>query len=215
MKNWESAKSVFEELNRNITYLVIRNYEGFYESVLLDNHADIDILCKKKDRKKIIRLLEAVPRLERKDSIHYKILISSEYIPIDLRVVGDGYYDKKWELDMLLNREYDVRGFFHMSKDDYFWSLLYHALYHKGHLSSEYQIRLKQIKPELFSVSDSDLELQLSEFMRSHDYWYTIAKDRYLWYHFTNVCKDRIRVYPLYRSKMFFLKCYEFAMKKL
>lgn len=215
MKNWKNAKNVFEELNQYVSYLVIRNHEGFFESILLDNHADIDILCENKDRKKIIRLLGAVPRLERKDNIHYKILISSEYIPIDIRVVGDGYYDRKWESDMLRNREYDSRGFFYMNSVDYFWSLLYHALYHKGSLSNEYRTRLERIKPELFPITDSDLELQLSNFMRTHDYWYTIAKDRYLWYHFTNVCKNRIHAYPLYRPKMFFLKCYEFILKIL
>lgn len=215
MKNWENAKKVFETLNRNVSYLVLRNHEGFYKSILLENHADIDILCEKKDRKKIICLLGAVPRLQRKDNIHYKILISSVCIPIDIRVVGDGYYDKKWESDMLHDRKYDSREFFYMNDEDYFWSLLYHALYHKGHLSNEYRTRLERLKPELFPATDSDLELKLSNFMSAHDYYYTIAKDRYLWYHFSDICKNRIHAYPLYRLKIFFLKCYEFMLQIL
>lgn len=215
MRNWESARSVFEELNGKFTYLVIRNHEGFYDSILLDSHADIDILCEKKDRKGIIKLLDASPRLQRKDSIHYKIRVSSEYVPIDIRVVGDGYYDKKWESQMLRNREYDSRGFYHMNTDDYFWSLLYHALYHKGKLSAEYRSRLESFKSELFPVNDKMLELKLGDFMKKHDYYYTIAKDRYLWYHFTNICEGRIRAYPLYNQKMFLVKCREFLLKLL
>lgn len=215
MKDWESAKSVFEKLNEKFTYLVIRNHEGFYNSILLDNHADIDILCEKKDRKEIIKILDALPRLKRKDSIHYKILVSSEYIPIDIRVVGDGYYDKNWESQMLRSREYDSRGFYHMNSDDYFWSLLYHALYHKGKLSSEYRNRLESFKPELFPATDNELEIKLLDFMKTHDYYYSIAKDRYLWHHFTDICEGRICGYPLYNQKMFLVKCYEFMLRFL
>ena len=62
-KNWESAEQVFAALNDSFPYLVIRNYEDFYNSLLMDNHSDIDLLCHKKDRKKIIQLLKQSPGL--------------------------------------------------------------------------------------------------------------------------------------------------------
>ena len=59
MKNWACAEEMFSELNHQFVYLVLRNYEKFYASILLDRHADIDVLCKKSDKKKIVCFLEA------------------------------------------------------------------------------------------------------------------------------------------------------------
>lgn len=213
MKKWDNVESVFAALNACVSYLVIRNYEGFFESVLSDEHADIDILCYKKDRTAIVKLLDAVPRLKEKDSIHYKIIVSDECIPIDIRVVGDGYYDSKWEEEMLRNRKYEPRGFFCMNDNDYFWSLLYHSLYHKGRVSAEYRDRLKELKPGLFPITDKDLECRLAQYMIENNYYYTVANDKYIWYSFTEVCRKRIHTYPLYRLKLFLLKCREFACR--
>ena len=101
MKKWLNAQAVFQTLNENFTYLVLRNFELFYNSILMDSHADIDLLCYKKDKKAIVKLLDAQPRLNRDDGIHYQITIAQEVIPIDLRWVGDGYYDATWEQNML------------------------------------------------------------------------------------------------------------------
>ena len=215
MKNWACAEEMFSELNHQFVYLVLRNYEKFYASILLDRHADIDVLCKKSDKKKIVCFLEAEPRLDKDDGIHYRILIDSEYVPLDMRCVGDGYYDKEWEVDMLAHRQLDSRGFYHMSMDDYFWSLLYHALYHKGKISEEYYLRLQGIKPSLFPATQGELEVALSSFMEKKGYYYIIARDRYLWYHFTDHCKGKIRAYPFYKVDIFLLKCKEYLARKL
>ena len=215
MKNWKSAEHVFNALNDNFPYIVIRNFEDFFNSLLMDDHADLDLLCKKKDRKKIIRLLEAEPRLDRDDGIHFQFQVASQQIPLDIRYDGDGYYDKNWEKAMLRSRILDPRGFYRMNADEYFWSLLYHALYHKGTISKEYLLRLEEMKPELFPADQGGLEAHLSRFMRKHHYYYTISKDHYLWYHFTDVCKRRIRTYPLYHAYCFKLVCQEFIAKKI
>ena len=213
-KNWESAEQVFAALNDSFPYLVIRNYEDFYNSLLMDNHSDIDLLCHKKDRKKIIQLLEAEPRLARDDGIHYKFQVASQQVPLDIRYDGDGYYDKNWEREMLRSRVLEPRGFYCMNTNEYFWSLLYHALYHKGPISEEYLSRLEGLKPELFPADQSDLERHLSCFMQQHRYYYTIAKDPYLWYHFTDFCERRIRTYPLYPVYHFAQQCREFIAQK-
>ena len=214
MKNWKSAEQVFAALNDNFPYLVIRNFEDFFDSLLMDNHADIDLLCNKKDRRKIIRLLGAEPRLDRDDGIHFQFQVASQQIPLDIRYDGDGYYDKNWEREMLRSRILDARGFYRMNTNEYFWSLLYHALYHKGTLSEEYLSRLERMKPELFPADQSGLEIHLSGFMQQHRYYYTISKDHYLWYHFTDLCKRRIRAYPLYPVYYFRLFCQEFIAQK-
>lgn len=36
MKNWNNIKEVFSHLNDSCEYLVMRNYEGFYDDILLE-----------------------------------------------------------------------------------------------------------------------------------------------------------------------------------
>lgn len=215
MKQWDSAKSLFNMMNNEYEYLIIRNFEGFFESILLDSHADIDILINPKDRKKLVRSLGAVPRLEKNDGIHYKVLIANDYIPFDIRTVGDGYYDKKWEESMLLNKEYNDVGFFQMNETDYYWSLLYHSLYHKGKISEEYHERLRTISANNEEYTDFELEQMLSDYMNTNGYFYTISKDKYLWYHFSEICMGRIRSYPLYPVKKFIINCKEYLINKM
>lgn len=215
MKEWFNAHDIFSELNKKYSYLVIRNHEEFYDSILMGNHADIDILCSRYDRKAIVHFLDAKPRLIRNDGIHYQIKICSELIPLDIRCVGDGYYDSNWENDMLNSRILDPRGFYCMDKDNYFWSLLYHAIYHKGKISDEYLLRLKVMKPDLFPSTSEQLCEKLHDYMLNHNYFYTIAHDRYLWYYFSEYCDGRIRAYPFYNTKQFIVKCYEYAKNKL
>lgn len=206
MKVWNCAQDAFQALNEQIDYLVIRNFEEFYDALLLEDHADIDLLCRKEDRKRVIALLGAVPRLERKDAIHYCFQVGEERIPLDIRTVGDGYYCGKWGLEMLRTRIQDPRGFYRMNQENYFWSLVYHCLYHKGKITQEYQQRLQFMLPEQFSADQNQLEQKLSDYMNVHGYVYSIARDRYLWYHFTPICEGRIQRYPFYRTEQFLRK---------
>lgn len=215
MKNWIDAKTLFETLNENYAYLVIRNFETFYDSILMDSHADIDILCHREDKKAIVQLLDAKPRLEKEDGIHFQIQIAHETVPMDVRCTGDGYYDTRWEKQMLSDRVLDSRGFYRMDQENYFWSLLYHALYQKGYISEEYFSRLESMKPSCFPANATELEASLSTFMQENDYYYTIGRDPFLWYHFTECCKGRIRAYPLYKIKRLMIHCREFISNKL
>lgn len=213
MKEWKNAQDVFQTLNKTFSYLVLRNFEAFYDSILMESHADIDLLCNKKDRKAIIQLLGAEPRLNHDDGIHYQIKIAQDAIPVDIRWDGDGYYDANWERNMLGKRVLDQRGFYHLDDDNYFWSLLYHALYHKGKISEEYALRLQNMNPYLFPASVEELEDALHQYMLQNDYYYTIARDPYLWYHFTAYCSGRVRAYPLYKIKLFVVKCREYISR--
>ena len=120
-KNWKSASKAFAACNDHCTYLVLRNFENFYEELLLEGHNDIDVLCKSsKDRRKMVSVLGAVPRLSRDNGIHYRFFCQGKELDLDIRCVGDGYYDRRWQKAMLENRVYDERGFFRMDEDDTF-----------------------------------------------------------------------------------------------
>ena len=214
MDNFENAKQVFVGLNEEVECLIIRNFEGYYQSITNDDHSDIDLLCKKEDRSKVIEYLNAIPRLDKNDGIHYKFMINNVWVPLDIRYVGDGYFDKSWALQMLKTRVYDDRGFYIMNNENYFWSLLYHSLYHKGKISNDYMQRLQQLNSDIGMASPEVLEKELYNFMSRNNYYYTTSKDRYLWYFFGDICKGRIKYYPGYRFRLFVIKCKEYLFCK-
>lgn len=200
-KNWKSASKAFATCNDHCTYLVLRNFENFYEELLLEGHNDIDVLCKSsKDRRKMVSVLGAVPRLSRDNGIHYRFFCQGKELDLDIRCVGDGYYDQRWQKAMLENRVYDERGFFRMDEDDYFYSLLYHGLYQKEALSEEYFQRLKRmngpilwldrVKTAAYTEKQKQEQIlylweeALRTFMTERGYRYTRTKDLYINLHF-------------------------------
>lgn len=95
---WNSIIEMLSSLNENCDYVVLRNYEQFEEQKLISGHEDIDLLCN--NAEKVINILHAENKIQG-DNVHLKINICNKKIDLDLRCVGDGYYDKKWELNML------------------------------------------------------------------------------------------------------------------
>lgn len=170
-------RSLFSKINEDCSYIVLRNFEGFFDDILLPGHEDIDFLCgSSKDRDKIIKAFQAVTRAGYDDGYHYFWDYNGIKITLDLRIVGDGYYDKKWQKNMLKSRKYDDRGFFVPDDENYYYSLIYHALYQKEAFPEDYFQKLKLLKPTSNS-SASDYENDLIDFMVKNDYYCYQTKD--------------------------------------
>ena len=181
MKNWNHLEEAFAQLNRECSYLILRNFEGFFETLLWKEHEDIDILCaSKKDRNIMIHILDAKPRLGKDNGIHYKFTYRGKEIPLDIRTVGDGYYDRKWEKRMLESRFLFPSGFYTMNQENYYYSLIYHAVYQKEKVSEEYLERLRTMNPVMRAAEQTDFEKALLQFMNDHHYKYTIPYDSYV-----------------------------------
>lgn len=193
MNEWKSAELLFSELNNRFTYLVLRNHENFFDSILLDNHSDVDLLCYKHEKNKIVKLINAIPRLSKNDGIHYKVLINGKYISFDIRCTGDGYYDASWEKNMLASRFMNSIGFYQLNNNNYYWSLLYHSLYHKGAISDEYLERLSKLSNKRLTNNKEILAEELHQYMINNNYYYTYSRDRYLGYYFTERCRKRLK----------------------
>lgn len=132
MKKWNSFKEFFEELNKE-KYTILRNHETMMEDIY--NGGDIDILCEKKQC--LVEHIHAFPRAEREVIFNYWVIIEGRKVPIDIREIGDGYYDEKWEKSMLYNRIKTVE-YFILDDENYKYSLLYHAIVHKPFISEKY-----------------------------------------------------------------------------
>lgn len=176
-KNIEDIQAVFESLSGDCGYLIMRNWEGFYDDILIEGHNDIDVLCANtKSRDQIVTAFSA------KDisgnGFHYSFLYKGMDVTLDTRIVGDGYYDINWQKEMIASRVKNPLGFYVMTDEDYFYSLAYHAIYQKKDgLSYEYQIRLGEMKPEYKDFKQEDFISVLHEFMLQRGYFYTHTVD--------------------------------------
>jgi len=78
-------------------------------------------------------------------SIKDEILIEGKVVPIDIREVGDGYFDVCWQRDVLKSRVFGVDGFYVPSETHAFWTKVYHALIHRKKVPLKYQSMLSPL----------------------------------------------------------------------
>lgn len=176
-KNIEDIQKVFESLPSDCGYLIMRNWEGFYDDILIEGHNDIDVLCANtKSRDMIVAAFTAKDIAG--NGFHYSFIYKGMDVTLDTRIVGDGYYDINWQKEMVANRVNNPLGFYVMTDEDYFYSLAYHAIYQKKDgLSDEYQKRLGEMKPECKDYQQEDFIRILHEYMLEHRYCYTHTVD--------------------------------------
>lgn len=137
---WESLQQIFYVLNESIEYVVLRNFELLPDTYQIGEHGDIDILCN--NYYNICSILNSESVSKQKSRVRNKIKINDEIVYFDFRFVGDGYYDRKWEENILLNRVKN-KCFYIPNEIDFKYSLLYHALIHKRKISSDYIKKFK------------------------------------------------------------------------
>lgn len=176
-KDIQDIQAIFESLPDDCGYLIMRNWEGFYDDILIEGHNDIDLLCANQRSRDMIVGAFTAKKLTL-DGFHYSFIYRGMEVTLDTRIVGDGYYDINWQRSMLQNRVKNPLGFYVMSDEDYFYSLAYHAIYQKKDgLSEEYRERLGKMKPEIKDCQQEDYIKVLDEYMMSHGYFYTHTVD--------------------------------------
>jgi predicted Ser/Thr protein kinase len=188
-----SVADFFDHLNKTegLDYVVLRNFDD-----LIDNRAspmsDIDILTN--DFYLFKRISGAIGykhKLKHKKSgpaheyggykVAAHISIGGHEIPVDIRFVGDDYYCKKWEKDMLAS-PVRLGGIAIPDPVNLFYSLLYHALVHKRSVSHQYRQVLSrlasaiELEDELVQ-SDEQLWTRLDEFIKRKGYEYVRPKE--------------------------------------
>ena len=200
MKNWKSLNEFFRILNENTNYLVLRNYEDFEDGLIVVQHPDIDILCS--DRDNLLKYACSESRVNKSDKIHRHILIEGKLVDLDIRHVGDGYYDARWEQKMLGNKILYNGMCYVMDPENYYYSLLYHALIQKKVISNDYKKRLAGMASELdFSIKSPLSISTLESYMKRKGYKYTYPINPRGIVNFTHVDKNLIEM-NLYRQLM-------------
>lgn len=180
MDNIVTIRQLFDLLNKNLEYLVLRNWDDLFEEKIYgDGHEDIDVLCR--DLNSFKMLTGAKPIFSSRYRNNYIVHIGKLRVRFDVRFVGDGYYPQKWEDLMLKRRVVNGVGIYIPSKEDYFYSLAYHALLQKPIFSDEYLKKVVEAynvsKNHVKNIDAKEIRTLLSKFCAQNSYSVEIPSD--------------------------------------
>lgn len=169
---WQNWEAVFKILNLTSNYLVLRGFETLPQE---NPDKDIDLLTDNYQR------LASALGVQQSPKKPYKgfLSVNNEPIEIDIRFVGDKYYDPNWEQDLLESKEYR-NGVFVPREDLYFFSLLFHAKAQKSTVKKRYIGILKTIAENLsfdwfqadLLANDKAMGKILAGYLQSQGYYY-------------------------------------------
>jgi hypothetical protein len=119
--------------------MVLRNFEQL-PTALSAGDADVDALCRSPHD--VAAIANATVRVDANGKFACEALVGGAALQMDLRFVGDGYYDAAWQGDMLARSHLHHGCVVVPSPQDHFFSLLYHAKLHKRAVKPAYGPRL-------------------------------------------------------------------------
>ena len=185
---WKNAEEMFYALNNCTKYAVLRNYEGLPEEIYINEHNDIDLICESKEN--CAYILNAEKVFPEEYRIHYRAKVGDKYANFDLRYVGDNYYFKEIEKNILENRVYNEKGFFVLNPENYYYTLMYHALIHKKIFKPDYKTRLINMSNQITENTTTEEMLQiLKKWLQTNKYLITIPKDKSVDFNMKNASK--------------------------
>ncbi len=180
---WKDYKSFFSILNVGCNYIVLRSFENLIE-LNKNEDKDIDFLTDNFQR------LASVGGIIQKRYQPYKgyVYIGGEKISIDIRFIGDNYYDPAWQKDIMNNKIFN-NGLYSPSDSDYFFSLFYHAKVQKPTVKAKYYTILENLSLKLQflwfnkSMLDDDISSAklLKGFLEGSNYSYKDPLDKHVY----------------------------------
>lgn len=175
---WRDYNALFQILNTSSNYLVQRSFETLPEK---NEEQDLDLLTDDYQR------LASLIGMKQSSKRPYKgqVKIGNEEISIDIRFVGDQYYNGSWQKDMLRHKVFK-NGIYVPREDDYFFSLLFHCKVQKDAVKKKHFNTLKALSEHLdFNWYNNDLLLDdkvtgelLNGYFRSQGYTYEKPIDK-------------------------------------
>lgn len=178
---WENLQRLFYVMNNTMNYCVLRNTEDITTDFSPEIHGDIDIVVESAAQANFI--MQAVKVHKESYRAYHKVHTMVADIPFDIRYVGDGYYSKKWEHDMIESSgivEQDGLQFKRMSSEQEYYSLLYHVYLQKQNIAEDYPLKLASYakRAGVDYVKDCFVCMkQLEHFMIENEYQYVLPID--------------------------------------
>lgn len=175
---WANWQEVFNILNITNNYLVLRGFE----TLPIENpEKDLDVLTDNYQR------FASALGASQPSHQPYKgrIKVNKESISLDIRYIGDKYYDVAWAKEMLQTKV-NRNEVFVPRKDHYFFSLLFHAKVQKPKVKEKYVSIFEEIAQNLNfgwykteKLNDDKFIGQLLDgYFRANYYYYEDALDK-------------------------------------
>jgi len=150
---WDSLEQFFYFINEVEPYLILRNFSELDKKI--EEIDDIDFLVN--NRSKFALFSNAVKMSKGTERANYSILVDKKKLHIDLRYIGDNYFDQFWQQDCMNKKVLHDKGFYIMDEENQYFSLLYHALIHKRIMPEKYK--------KYFKFNNAELRNKLYIFM--------------------------------------------------
>ncbi len=177
---WESIEECITVANLCSDYVILRNFE-YLPNNFWGNDSDIDLLCS--DDKAMRAALNAQKRGW--GIAAYQINVSGNSIPVDIRTLGDNYYDPLWQRDMLKRKVFHNQIIPRPSDEDYFFSLLYHCKLQKRTVKDKYVDILIELAKKIgldlgpMTITDDELSARVIDgYLKGSGYYFTHPVDR-------------------------------------
>lgn len=217
-EGWNNFEELFKILNYTCDYVVLRNFNNL-EKQLHSEHPDIDIMVYNKEF--VVNMLNAKKTSSNSHRVQYSVLVEDKNINFDIRYVGDNYYDKFWQIDILENKVMHKKGFFVPNNMHHFYSLVYHALIHKRNVSDDYNdqfINLAQkinINLAYKQLVDFKLFKRLFIFMATNRYSFVEPVDLTVFYNVRLIKNYSINKISQKRDRLYFKQSILGKLKKV
>jgi hypothetical protein len=174
-KKFNTLEDVFHELNKHhkLKWVITHNFDDFVDG------DDIDFLTDN-----YFYFMRALDTTENPkggkfnsvsdggNSVRNYIKVGKKNIPIDIRYIGDNFYDKKLQQDMLNTRIKHPKGFYIPNKEMHLNSLIYHAIIHKSKISHTYLKVFNKYDIKDNEINKKNLKNKLDNWMQKKGYSY-------------------------------------------
>ena len=164
--DWKSVEDILNSIS-NQKYVFLRNLQAVCNE--FSEEDDWDILCD--NMQSFIKEIKAKPLNSNMECYNY--YVGEKKLYLDIRCAGDGYYDEKWERDMLDNRIFKD-GMYILNNANYINSIVYHCLVHKDTIDYD---KYKEVFTNSGRNTNEYIE-KLSLFMKKNGYRALVPKDR-------------------------------------
>lgn len=183
---WDSFDQLFSFLSKSVVWCLLRNHEYHADGSFWECDSDLDILSPKLDL--LICACNAKPRYGGISS--HTTIVEGRDLNLDLRSIGDKYYDPAWAIDILRTRVKSEPSLYRPSSSHYLYMLIYHSLLQKRKMSDQYYQRISSLSSDLclnWNLHDLDqgtvlnfLLKSLDYFLSANNYVYTYTTDAYV-----------------------------------
>ena len=174
---WKNMTELLYVMNGTVNYVILRNFE---EMPAKFDYNDVDLLV---DDEKLAYIVKKDFSKINNNSRAIKIKIGNQDVTLNPNYLGDHYYDQKWEKDILKRRVLHDSGFYIPNKSDYFYTLLYHVIFHNRwkkiiNIREDYKKLLLNLAKELkleevtqISLNNKNLsEIVIKKYMKKSFY---------------------------------------------